>query len=290
MVSTLELIDRFQCLLELECSTAYHLTDYLAPPSGSHDNESKGKKRWRTQVIGWMYQVVDHHLLDRELVYVAMSYLDRYLSKLSWSEASEGAQLVGATSLYMAIKILHRNEGKCATVASFAALSKDLFTADDMLGMEKSILDALEWRMHPPTPLSYLQLLITLLPHGASRPLTRRALFERIKFLVEVSATVPFFFAKRPSNVAVAAFLAVLEHGTDESNGKRQPYISHFRHCLRSFAGIYCDSGEAVECVEAMRVVHENALGQMNDEVMNERESAGCSPVATKRRLRVVTP
>ncbi|KAL7532492.1 hypothetical protein ACHAXR_007663, partial [Thalassiosira sp. AJA248-18] len=247
------------------------------------------KSSWRTRVCGWMYQVVDSHSLDRELVYIGMSYLDRYLSKHPLTTLNHDYQLVSMTSLYLAIKI-YRANGKSAAVASFVKLSNGLFTENDFVNMEKRMLDTLQWRMHPPTPQSYLELLILFIPRAACSPSTRRALFERIKFLLELSVTVQFFIGKKPSSIAVAAFVEVMEHDQRPNNVQKQSCHAHFRYCARSIAGIYCDSPEVMECRDAMKVVlNTNAWHQMDGEVMNEREDMG-SPVVSEKHVPVVTP
>lgn len=285
-VSTIEIIDRFQTLLHLE-STTYRFDDYLSPSSSHLKNStSQEMRRWNAKLYGWMYHVVDQHSLNRELVYTGMSYVHRYLSKHPHVNHSETYQLVGMTSLYMAIKI-YRNHGKCASINSFVKLSQGLFTEDDFTTMEQSILDTLEWRMHPPTPQSYLDLFMLFLPRSACSPSDRRTLFERIKFLLELSVTVDFFFGKKPSSIAVSAFIEVMDH-------EHEPNVSkscrdHFRYCTRSIAGIYCDSQEVVECRDAMRVVHRNAWNQINRfEAMDENQCA--SPVANKKPTPAVTP
>lgn len=292
VVTTIELIDRFQALLQLE-STIYSFDDYMSPSTQlmhnyEHARHCQDKRYWRTRVIGWMYSVVDRHMLNRELVYVAMSYLDRYLSKHLLVNDSHTYQLVGMTSLYMALK-LYRNKGKAASMSSFVKLSQGSCTKDDFLNMEQRILDTLDWRMHPPTPQSYLELLMFFLPKAACSPFTRRALFERIKFLLELSVTVRFFFGKKPSSIATAAFIEVMEH-EKEPNVSKQSWRAHFRYCARSIAGIYCDAEEVVECCDAMKAVHKNAWHQMNSDVMNERDYTTSSPVANKKQVSVVSP
>ena len=283
-VSTIELVDRFQALLHLE--TTYRFNNYLLSTNPKHKRNGqfyKDKRYWRTKTCGWMYHVVDTHHLDRELVCIAMHYMDMYLSKKKHiCDNAHAFQLVGMTSLYMAIKIF-RTQGKCATVSSFVKLSKDVFTENDFLKMEKSILDTLRWHMHPPTPQAYLDLLIIFLPRNACLPYTRRALLERIKFLLELSVTVQFFYRKKPSSVAVAAFIEVMQH-EQEPNVSKQSYREHFLHCVRSIAGINVYSDEVVGCLDAFKVVHKNALRQMN-----ERECPA-SPASSGRKLRAVTP
>jgi len=99
---------------------------------------------------------------------------------------------------------------------------------------------------------------------------------------------VPFFLGKKPSCIAVAAFVEVMEH-------ERAPHVpnqncrAHFRTLARSIAGIDCDSKDVMECRDGMEVVHKSVWHQMNDGVMNERACAA-SPVVTNKPVSVVTP
>ncbi|KAL7469970.1 hypothetical protein ACHAXS_010218 [Conticribra weissflogii] len=299
MISTVELIDRFQVLLNQE-NTSYRITDYLSP---SHQLQtaqlhgdffqtqqdaailSKQKSHWRSKLCAWMYCIVDTHDLSRELVSIALSYMDRYLSKV-WMNYSDDFQLVGMTSLYIAIK-LYRHHGKCAGICSFAKLSKGIFNEQDFLTMEDNVLNTLEWRMHPPTAVSYLELLIYFVPRGATHPFTRKDLFERVKFLLELSSTVHYFFAKKPSCIAIAAFIEVMGHdeGPRVSDGK---YRDHFHRCVSSIAGVECDSVEVMKCCEAMAVVHANAWRDMREEMLVC--VGGRATATTKDPVTVVSP
>ena len=183
---------------------------------------------------------------------------------------------------------MHSKFSSFSLVASFARLSNGLLTVDDVISSETYILDILNWRVHPPTPQAYLELLILLLPRTACAPFTKRSMFERIKFLLELSVTVQFFFGKKPSSIAVAAFLEVMEH-EDGPNVPKQSCRTHFRYSVRSIAGIHCDSDELVEFRNAIKFVHKNARHEMNEDVMNEREITG-SPVGTKISASAVTP
>lgn len=226
-----------------------------------------------------MYHIVDQHDLDRELVEISMSYMDRYLAEHSIHESS-GFQLVGMTSLYLAIKIF-RCKGKGASMTSFVKLSDGLFTEQDFVDMEQSILDTLKWRVHPPTTLAFLELLMLLLPQGACcTPFTRRALYERIKFLLELCVTVQFFFTRNPSHIAIAAFIEVMQH-EDKPNVPEVRYQKHFKKCVWSMCGIDCESDGVVECVEAVTVIHKNAWYDLKEEMLlddGEKSPTGSIP------------
>lgn len=283
--------DRFQILLEQEVSV-YRFKNYLSP---SHqldlfDNNSTAaaskardisqqKAFWRNKLCAWMYHIVDQHDLDRELVETSMNYMDRYLAEQPIHD-SQGFQLVGMTSLYLAIKIF-RHKGKGASIASFINLSQGVFTEVDFVVTEQAILDTLNWRMHPPTTLAFLELLMLFLPQGAcSNSYTRRALYERIKFLLELCVTVQFFFTKNPSSIAIAAFIEVMQH-EDKPNVPEVKYQRHFKKYVHSICGIDCKSDEVVECIEAMTIVHKNAWHDLKEEMLcddSEKSPIGSIP------------
>ncbi|KAL3805106.1 hypothetical protein HJC23_003334 [Cyclotella cryptica] len=300
-VSAVELMDRFQTLLEQE-NTTYHFNNYLSPSyqldclystsSNRHADRdardlSEQKTYWRSKLCAWMYHVVDKNVLDRELVEISMSYMDRYLAQHPIHD-SQGFQLVGMTSLYLAIKIF-RHEGKGAAMSSFVKLSQGVFTIQDFVETEQAMLDTLQWRMHPPTSLAFLELLILFLPRGACIPSARRALYERIKFLLELCVTVQFFFNKKSSNIAIAAFIEVMEH-EDKPNVSDVKYHVHFRKCVHSICGIDCDSDEVLECIEAMTIVHQNAWHDLKEELMMEDGCGDKSPTGTTVPSSVVSP
>lgn len=276
-MSTVEMMDRFQILLEQTVST-YRFNNYLSPSYqlDSFDNSytstafndkyardlSQLKTGWRDKLCAWMYQIIDDHELDRELVEVSLNYMDRYLSKQHINDSYE-FQLAGMTSLYLAIKVF-RHMGMGASISSFVRLSQGMYDSRDFEAMECSILEVLNWRMHPPTTLAFLDLLIMILPHGACSPLTRIALFERIKFLLELCVTVRFFFTKNPAHVAIAAFIDVMQH-EDKPNIPEVKYQEHFCRFVYSVYGIDCKSDDVVECVEAMKIVHRNAWHDLKE-------------------------
>ena len=280
MISTVEQMDRFQILLEQEVST-YRFTDYLSPSfqldffddkstsTAFNDqdalNLSKKKTFWRNKILAWMYHIVDQHDLDRELVEVSLNYMDRYLAEQPIHE-SLGFQLVGMTSLYLAIKIF-RHEGRGASVYNFVKLSRGAYIEEDFTQMEQSILETLHWRMHPPTSLAFLELLMFFLPQGACDSQARPALYERIKFLLELCVSVEFFFTKNPSHVAIAAFIEVIQH-EDKPNVPDIKYQKHFKKCIKSICGIDCESDEVAECIDAMYVVHKNAWSDLKEEMI----------------------
>ena len=144
-------------------------------------------------------------------------------------------------------------------------------------------------RKHPPTPLQYLELMVILLPKGAST-YSRRALFERIKFILEISHTVPFFFRKMPSNVAAAACIEVLSFHCRPSSVMEHK-VDRFIQRLRSVGKIDTSSDELHRLRADFRTIYGRNLYQMNDPAMCEKE-VGClaTPIKAKKRTPIVSP
>ena len=78
---------------------------------------------------------MDHFDFNREVVSVAMSYLDRYLSTRRVNKKI--FQLAAMTCLYLAIKL---SEPSTLKIASLIGLSRGFFTTEHIVAMEQSIL------------------------------------------------------------------------------------------------------------------------------------------------------
>lgn len=159
---------------------------------------------WREKICRWCYQVVDNFDFDREVVSVAVSNLDRYLS----SRPADGRvfQLAAMTSLHLAIKLY---EPRKLSVESVVRLGRGAFAAAHVAAMERSLLEALEWRVHPPTPQAFCRELLRAVPALAGD--ARLDVEETAQFLVELSVCDGWFVGRAPSTVAVAATLLALD-------------------------------------------------------------------------------
>eukprot|EP00956_Cyclotella_meneghiniana_P012473 scaffold17727_cov81-Cyclotella_meneghiniana.AAC.2 len=111
--------DHLLGLLQREAS------DYSVPlpiryyPTEFEEEDRKGSKStsigpWRKRIALWMYDVVDHFKYDRNVVSIALRYIDQYVSYLLMRKSSSIGepvvkrrhfQLIAVTSLYLAIKI-----------------------------------------------------------------------------------------------------------------------------------------------------------------------------------------
>jgi hypothetical protein len=148
----IDLIERLAILIQQEL-TSYRTEDYMDPHhqrkviscgvdeffgltrTESNCSSSGINETWREKICDWSYQVIDHFDFSREVVSVALHYLDRYLSKRTVNK--KVFQLATMTSLFLAIKLFEPGR---ISMTSMIDLSRGFFTVDQMVSMELSIL------------------------------------------------------------------------------------------------------------------------------------------------------
>ena len=154
--------------------------------------------------------MVDHFKLPRERVAVFMNLLDRYFAKYL-DEHSEGLskrhfQLLSLTCLYITIK-MECHQG-FLSMDVMIHLSREKFTKPQMILMEKEILHTLEWKVHPPTPFTFLQYFLMILP--ADQQLDHDTV-EAARFHIELAVLDYRCIQQRASRIALAALLNAME-------------------------------------------------------------------------------
>lgn len=160
--------------------------------------------QWRPSIFEWFYKIIDHFLLERGIVAIAMDYVDRFLLATSCRQLGNASsfkmegfrdldkmpvktyQLVAMSSLYVAMKLHAGNEPgsesnpwrtkrKTFCINGFVKLSRGQFIAKDVLSMESLILQTLSWKMNPVTVSCFLDSFMDLFPRPKDilRELTR---------------------------------------------------------------------------------------------------------------------
>lgn len=109
--------------------------------------------------------MVDFFHIDRCVVYIAASYQDRFLSSSMGKSARthrETFRIASVTCLYIAIKLYVPHKWN-VTAHAFAQLCRGTISGDSIVDMEMKILFGLGWNVHPPVPMSYLELILDLI-------------------------------------------------------------------------------------------------------------------------------
>lgn len=168
----------------------------------------------------WAYQAIDTFGLDRQLVAIAFNMLDRYLSrelKDGDDFEREDFQLYAMTCLYIAVKILEPT--KKLSIPALIDMSRGYYCAEDISETEMEILEVLEWRINGPTPLAFVEEVVTVvIPTDLSNDF-----MHSCQELTEMAVRDEFFVSFKASSIAVAVVLtAARQHKVSTEQLKKE--------------------------------------------------------------------
>eukprot|EP00980_Cylindrotheca_fusiformis_P014373 scaffold3827_cov179-Cylindrotheca_fusiformis.AAC.37 len=166
-------------------------------------------KQWREKICEWAYQVIDHFNLNREIVCIAMSHMDRYLASYPTPVDKNMFQLLAMTCLYLSIKLNEYKHllipGSKSTMGTILQLSRGYFTLQEMQKMEYEVLQRLQWHVHPPTPQVFVKHFLYFVS------LEDAETHDLAQFMAELSVMDYFFVNYKPSEVAIASILNAMD-------------------------------------------------------------------------------
>jgi len=162
---------------------------------------------WREKICHWSFNVIDHFDLSREVVAVSMSLFDRFLATRGNRCNGSTALLASLTTLHIAIKV---NEVRKIKLGTLANLSRGQFGPRHIEEMEWNVLTSLEWKIHPPTSMSFISHLLLLLPPQVDDA-CKEEIYALSRYITELSVCDSSFVEINPSSVAFAAILNSLE-------------------------------------------------------------------------------
>lgn len=228
------------------CPNYLHLSSPI-PPGQVSERVNEG---WRRKICEWSYEVVDHFNFVREVVSVALHYLDLVVSIKTQASGTailrRDFQLIAVTSLYVAIKLHGESdttEGprRKLKISAFVDLSRGLFQVETLESEERNMLNTLKWHVNPPTAVRFVATYLRLLPHWSNfdrtpvHPNVSQSIFELSRYLTELSVCVSAFtFRFSSSCIAYAAILAAMDalHDTVSlSYDVRVEFLSNIASC-----------------------------------------------------------
>lgn len=165
----------------------------------------------RTKMTAWCFQVIDFCRFSRETAEIAMSYLDRFSATSEGKEAREDRQiyqLAAMSCLYTAVKI-HEPEAMNPQLVS--NLSRGTYSPKQIEEMEANILQALDWRMNPPTALSFVRLMMDMVASDVLSKNVRQTIYDLSKYQTELAVNEHAFLTIKPSIVAYCALMNAFE-------------------------------------------------------------------------------
>ncbi|KAF0991065.1 hypothetical protein HZS_3624 [Henneguya salminicola] len=109
-------------------------------------------------LIDWMKEVRDAYNLDMETFYLAVDYLDRYLSVVT-DVPIHNLQAIGTTCLFIASKL---HEITPPHIDYFTNITDGACNTREVLIYESHILLKINWHLQPVTPYSWLKLFLQI--------------------------------------------------------------------------------------------------------------------------------
>jgi hypothetical protein len=152
----------------------------------------------RAIVVSWLSEVAAEFALQQETLFSAVSLLDRFLS--ATDAVPRGVlQLAAVACAMVAAK---QDEVGGPPVDELVDVAAGCFRREDLLRMERILLDALSWRVRAPTAYTFLHLIGQALPRGLQPAAAALACY-----LTELANLDYATLAAPPSAVAGAALL-----------------------------------------------------------------------------------
>merc|ERR1719498_2218902 len=112
--------------------------------------QSDINEKMRGILIDWLVEVHLKYKLKPETLYLAVNVIDRFLEKCTISRKK--LQLVGVTGMLIAAKY---EEIYAPEVRDFVYITDKAYTKEEILQMEIAMLNALEFQITGPTPMSF---------------------------------------------------------------------------------------------------------------------------------------
>lgn len=194
---------------------------------------------WREMIVQWCYNVVDHIQADREIVYVAINILDRFLASQASGQGPSHTQQYHTdkkdyeAAVMACLLITLKLQGiSSLSISDLLKMSRSSVGSRDIMQAAEAIVQSLTWNKELPTAASFARALIDILPSSVDSD-TRHALFEECTFSVELSVFDKDVSKELPSLVA----LTILEDAM-VSQGIPQDIIRSFHANVSTITGL----------------------------------------------------
>jgi hypothetical protein len=248
-------LDQLQVMRRQEKAPAYSRKDYLhsdlllsLKTNLQFEKANPIDANCRMKMIQWAFEVIDFVHYQRETVFIATNFLDRYFS--SSDPLAQRAlmdrkdyQLASISALYLAIKL---NEQTDIDSSVFAALSRGSYSVEAILRKERHILKVLNWRLCCPSSPSFLCQFMNLLPSSVRYyPWLMNKIEELSNFQLDLSLSDYYFSTRNPSLIAIASLLNAMQYHGEHFNRRKECTL--FKKSIVNAVQIDCHSIEMRE-------------------------------------------
>lgn len=197
----------------------------------------------RKQAIHWIEKVQSHYNFGPLCVYLAINYLDRFLSAYELPKGKAWMmQLLAVACLSLAAKLEETEVPLCLDLQVGEA--KFVFEAKTIKRMELLVLSTLKWRMQAVTPFSFIDYFLYK-TNGDQMP-PRTLILQCIQLILSTIKGIDFL-EFRPSEIAAAVAISLPEETQVAENSVQAfPFLS-----------LHVQQERVVKCVE---LIHDLTL------------------------------
>jgi len=206
--------------------------------------------KMRALLADWLIEVCEEFVLHRETYYMALNFVDRYLTAKSNVKKSN-LQAIGVTTLFMAAKI---QEIYPPPITMFVDITDRSVSENAVLQMELDILTVLKWKLCPVTVITWLELYLqadalpvvnTTIVEAFSKPKYHKPGFYKVCQLMDL-CSLDYASIRFPPSVlaACAIHLAIGGNNFTEMINHTGYTMLQLEPCLqwmRAFASVLTD-------------------------------------------------
>jgi hypothetical protein len=247
---------------------AYCVSDYLPQrPPVNCALDTPVDASCRFVMAKWCCEIADFCKYKRETVAVAMNCLDRFMASSVGQQILLDRnlyQLACMTALYSSVKI-HEQEAMDPILIS--SLSRGVHSPKAVEEMEAKMLEAIQWRVNPPTAMSFVRCMMDLVPSNTVGAAEREMVTEIAKFQVELTLNEYNFATFRASAIAFASLLNSLESLSNDST-----FFANFESTVARSVGIDINS------VRLLRIALYELMNGNDTAVLQENTVSTPSP------------
>uniref|UniRef100_A0A7N6FHE9 Cyclin-A2 n=1 Tax=Anabas testudineus TaxID=64144 RepID=A0A7N6FHE9_ANATE len=166
------------------------------PKAGYMKKQPDITNSMRAILVDWLVEVGEEYKLQNETLYLAVNYIDRFLSSMSVLRGK--LQLVGTAAMLLASKF---EEIYPPEVAEFVYITDDTYTKKQVLRMEHLVLKVLSFDLAAPTINQFLTQYF--LNHSVNKQVESLAMYLGELSLVDSDPFLKYL----PSQTAAAAYI-----------------------------------------------------------------------------------
>jgi hypothetical protein len=233
------MVDRLRAMLRQE-SRFYQIDScnhhpLFKTPSSQDSSSLAVDESCRRAISHWCVSFCDVCGIDQETAATAIRNLDRYTllsssSSLSALNSKTEYQVVSMTLLYTTIKVMETN---VVSPQALANVSRGTCVASDIIDMESTILEELEWHLYPPTAFGFVRCILKAFEDDALPERVRDSALQQAFDSIHEAKLIPF-----PSSIVAMAAIA---NALDENKANIDSAHIIWLTLLEAMEGISCD-------------------------------------------------